>query len=150
MLEVLIATIVVVATAAASSFFTSKNTGTEWYKCIKSSLTPPGFVFGLVWPVLYLLLILAYVRALKDKDWITIALIAVSCIVQVAWCYLYFDKKQVVAAMWTIVLLLALAIAIIVKQRSALLVPYAAWLAFAALLNYKSIENVNICREIMF
>ena len=34
----------------------SSNTGTDtWYQgLIKSSLNPPGYVFGIVWPILYL------------------------------------------------------------------------------------------------
>ena len=36
----------------------SSNTGTDsWYQgLIKSNLNPPGYVFGIVWPILYLLM----------------------------------------------------------------------------------------------
>ena len=38
--------------------FASANTGTDiWYQeLIKSDLNPPGYVFGIVWPILYLLM----------------------------------------------------------------------------------------------
>ena len=36
----------------------SSNTGTDlWYQgLVKSDLNPPGYVFGIVWPILYLLM----------------------------------------------------------------------------------------------
>ena len=42
----------------------SSNTGTDsWYQgLIKSDLNPPGFVFGIVWPVLYLLMAISAFR----------------------------------------------------------------------------------------
>ena len=42
----------------------SSNTGDDlWYQSlIKSELNPPGFVFGIVWPVLYLLMAISAYR----------------------------------------------------------------------------------------
>ena len=40
----------------------SSNTGIDlWYQgLVKSDLNPPGYVFGIVWPILYLLMAVSY------------------------------------------------------------------------------------------
>ena len=39
-----------------------------WYKSLnRSKLNPPGWVFGVVWPILYLLLAIFFVLLVKDK-----------------------------------------------------------------------------------
>nr|MBA4405473.1 TspO protein [Nanoarchaeum sp.] len=38
------------------SIFTSDNTNSDWYKSIKPSITPPNFVFPIVWNVLFFLI----------------------------------------------------------------------------------------------
>ena len=50
---------ILVALALIFGGLASSNTGNDqWYQdLIKSDLNPPGFVFGIVWPILYLSLI---------------------------------------------------------------------------------------------
>ena len=46
----------------------SSNTAEDiWYQeLVKSSLNPPGYVFGIVWPILYLLMSIAAFRTFKE------------------------------------------------------------------------------------
>ena len=42
--------------------------GKNWYKNLnKSKLTPPSWVFGVVWPILYILLSVFFILLLKDE-----------------------------------------------------------------------------------
>ena len=39
----------------------------EWYNSLKKSkLTPPGYVFGIVWPILYVLLTVSFLLTIKS------------------------------------------------------------------------------------
>ena len=41
----------------------------KWYKNLKKSpLTPPDYVFGIVWPILYLLLLIYFLLGLKEQN----------------------------------------------------------------------------------
>ena len=54
--------------------FTKSNVNTEWYKCIRSDLTPPNYVFPLVWTFLYVLLGISFKKILDSEDKILIGL----------------------------------------------------------------------------
>ncbi|MBU1988743.1 MAG: tryptophan-rich sensory protein, partial [Nanoarchaeota archaeon] len=55
--KVLIVSFVIVYLVAfVGSLFTSPVTDSEWYDSIKPSITPPGWVFPIVWNVLFFLI----------------------------------------------------------------------------------------------
>lgn len=141
----IISSVIIVLTAVSSSYFTTTNTESEWFKCIKSDLTPPGYVFSIIWTIIYILLIIVLANALSDGKYVLICLIVLSCILQVTWCYLYFGTKHVREATYVILVLFILSLLIIYEQKSLLLLPYSIWLAFATLLNYQSIAKIDKC-----
>ena len=51
----IISLIIVYAVAFIGSIFTSANTNSDWYQSIKPALTPPNFVFPIVWNILFFL-----------------------------------------------------------------------------------------------
>ena len=58
--KVLIVSLVVVYLVAfVGSLFTSPVTDSEWYDSIKPSITPPGWVFPIVWNILFFLIALS-------------------------------------------------------------------------------------------
>ncbi len=116
-----------------------------WYNNLaKSSLTPPGIVFSIVWSVLYA--VLAYIgwfltahreaatRSLIELYWLQI-------IINWIWTPLFFQLHWVkLSAIWLIILTglnVVLAIQARTKQKSItlLLLPYVFWLIFASYLN---------------
>lgn len=151
-LNYIIAFSTVILTSALGSLFTSKNTKSDWYSCIKPSLTPPSYVFPIVWTILYFLLGLAFAFSLKSKLHIINALFVATFILNVLWSYFYFGRKQVEVAYYIILtldliglLIIALSIFINSYKIAIIVLPYFLWILFASILNYKSIDKAKKC-----
>ena len=109
-----------------------------WYQeLIKSPLNPPSYVFGIVWPILYVVMAFVSFRV-ADK----IALIfIIQLIFNAAWSWLFFYFHFPVVALIDIAILIYLnqKILLIINKESRILfylyLPYLIWLFFAAFLN---------------
>lgn len=153
--EYVISLIIVTLTMISGSILTAKNSKSEWYKCIKPrQMTPPSFVFPIVWNVLYLLLFLAFARSLKYKYTQINILFILLFILNILWCYFYFYKKLVANAIPIIVLMILVNIAMIymaIKKKdnhlAAMLAPHLAWICFASLLNWLSLPKIKLCSQ---
>jgi len=110
----------------------------------QSPLTPPPLVFSIVWTILYVLMgvsaALIYVappRGLKDQH----LFFAATLLLNFLWPVLFFALWLRLAALVTLLIMLALAIGTIVRYRPIsppaawLQAPYALWLCFAFYLN---------------
>ena len=117
-----------------------------WYaSLIKPSFSPPDFIFGPVWTVLYALmgisLVLALEKSPEKKKFMIIFLFALQLILNFLWSVIFFTGHQPVLALLDIVLLCACIFGLIAIFRkysfasAVLLVPYLAWVSFATLLN---------------
>ena len=118
----------------------------EWYRELrKPSWTPPDIAFPIAWGILYVLMAIAAWRIyLADESaWRTasLAVYAVQLIVNAAWSWLFFGRKQIAGALMNIMALLILitvAIALF-SQVSALaawlMMPYWLWVLLALTLN---------------
>jgi len=123
----------------------STNTGTDtWYLgLVKSNLNPPGYVFGIVWPILYLLMGITIWRTysvIKNLFYVQLFLNAI-------WSWLFFSFHWPLISLFDIWLLIFINIKIffmIVKQdklAAFLYVPYILWLFFASYLNLYIVLN---------
>ena len=123
----------------------SSNTGDDlWYQSlIKSELNPPGFVFGIVWPVLYLLMAISAYRVYDSVA----QLFFVQLFFNTIWSWLFFSFHLTLIALFDIWLLLFLNIKIFLvlyredKLSSILYIPYVIWLLFASYLNLFIVIN---------
>ena len=106
---------------------------------------PPAWVFPAVWTVLYLLMGAASCRVHRlgtQESRNALMLYYVQLAVHFVWPLLYFRAQEYAVAFWWLLLLLALVLAALSafsrldKAAGRLLMPYAAWLLFAAYLNY--------------
>lgn len=106
---------------------------------------PPAWVFPAVWTVLYLLMGAAIRRVHRlgtQESRNALMLYYVQLAVHFVWPLLYFRAQEYAVAFWWLLLLLALVLAALSafsrldKAAGRLLMPYAAWLLFAAYLNY--------------
>lgn len=52
----IISSIAIISTAFIGSQFTKSHVDTQWYECIKPNITPPKYIFPIVWTILYILL----------------------------------------------------------------------------------------------
>jgi benzodiazapine receptor len=118
-----------------------------WYEQIeKSSLTPPGWVFPVVWTTLYALigiaLYLFLVHAPERERRGALAVFVIQLVLNAAWSWLFFGLHQTGLALVEIVVLwLSIVTTIVLFRRHSptaaiLLVPYAVWVGFASYLNF--------------
>ena len=92
-------------------------------------LQPPGWVFSVVWPLLYVTTGAAWQRAAGDDDATFVCLTALCC----AWLPLYTCLRAYALALVVLVAATITAARAAVGRR--LLAPLAAWLGFATLLS---------------
>lgn len=135
---------VFIALVALAGFVGARFPPDAWYESLrKPPLNPPGWVFGPVWSVLYLAIALAgwLVWRARPASPRPLVLWGSQLVLNAAWSPLFFGWHLTAVALLDILVLLALVIATTASFRrvrplaGALMVPYAAWLAFAAYLN---------------
>ncbi len=135
------------AAGAIGSLAVTGQGFSSWYAAIeKPGFTPPSWVFGPVWTVLYLLMgvaaFLVWQKGLGSAV-VRIALVwfLVQLVLNAAWTPVFFGLHRIGLAVVVIVLLWA---AIVVtmywffrvsRPAGTLLVPYLLWVSFAAVLN---------------
>jgi len=123
----------------------SSNTADDvWYQALnKSSLNPPGYVFGIVWPILYLLMSISAFRTFNE----TKNLFLIQLLFNALWSWLFFAFQMPLVALLNIWLLIYLNIKInlkmfyIDKLSGLLFIPYVLWLFFASYLNLFIVFN---------
>jgi len=143
----LIVSFVIVFLVAFIGSFLTRNVKTSWYESIKPGLTPPNYVFPIVWNILFLLIALSLYFAWKTgkKKKVVLELFAVNFILNVVWSLLFFELKNPLLAFIEIFFLLASILVLVVYLRkinkisSWMLVPYLIWVGFASVLNYLAI-----------
>ncbi|MEF8847314.1 MAG: TspO/MBR family protein [Candidatus Paceibacterota bacterium] len=125
------------------AFFTGSSVS-GWYTTIeKPVFTPPGWIFGPAWTLLYLLmgvsLYLVWSRAKTHKK--ALFVFAVQLVLNTLWSIIFFGLQ---APLWGFVEIILLWVAILLtitsfykinKTAAYLLLPYLAWVSFAAVLN---------------
>ncbi|MGV3480000.1 MAG: TspO/MBR family protein [Sphingobium sp.] len=132
----------------ASGQLANSGYGNPWFDAlVKPAIMPPGWAFGAAWTILYVLMGLALAMILNARGAagrsLAIALFVAQFLLNLAWSPIFFAAHQVGTALLVILAMLVLAVATTVAFRrvrpaaAALLLPYLAWLCFAATLNYQ-------------
>lgn len=132
----------------ASGWVSGSSAVNPWYDALrKPDFTPPGAVFAFAWPILYILMgtalaMIYYARGARQRS-LAIGLFAVQFVLNLAWSPTFFAAHQVGAALWLLIAILIAAVTttvIFFRIRPVagwLMIPYLAWLCFAAVLNYQ-------------
>ncbi len=115
----------------------------EWYAGLaKPAFNPPGWIFGPVWTVLYILIAVAGWRVWRcDRGGWPMTLWWTQLVLNFLWTPVFFAAHRIGLALVVILLLLAAILAFIAtawrpdRVTAWLFVPYAAWVAFASVLN---------------
>jgi len=145
-LGLLLALAVTFAAAGIGSVFTSPSVG-DWYQALaKPSWTPPGWLFGPVWTVLYTLMAVAAWLVWREGGWrkarLALSLYAGQLALNAAWPAIFFGARMPGPAFVELVLLWLAIVATTAAffRRTAaagvLMLPYAAWTTFAGMLNF--------------
>lgn len=119
----------------------------EWYASLtKPSWNPPGWIFGPVWSVLYIMMAVAAWLLWREGGWARqrkpLLLFLVQLWLNAAWTPLFFGLQMPGVALAEIVLLRVAIVLTLTAFRPVnraaawLLVPYLAWVSFAAVLNF--------------
>lgn len=135
-----------------------------WYKSIKQSpLTPPPFVFPIVWPILYIMLglnaLLIYNKIKKlnrpsffDKLFIKdyLPIYEIQLLLNFSWSIFFFSMKKPTVSLVVNILMIVFTVWLIFKSwkidktATWMLVPYVIWISFAAYLNFYIVQNNKV------
>jgi benzodiazapine receptor len=133
--------------ATLGSFWTSSSVNT-WYTGLRKPwFTPPSWIFAPVWSTLYLLMAFSGWLVWRAAGWsgsrVALSLFFGQLALNLAWSGLFFGLRRPDLALVDIGFLLAAIVSTALAFRtfsslaSWLLAPYALWVAFAMLLNFK-------------
>lgn len=123
------------------------SSSTLWYKYLeKSKLTPPDWVFSVVWPLLYASIIAYYVLMILYTSCfhfqcIPLILFTIQMCLNFLWPVVFFRYQKLKPAFIIILLMIGLTYATIYYSSlininyTCILIPYALWITFASYLN---------------
>lgn len=143
-----------VVTCGLVAFFGGQFTPGEWYGALeKPPWNPPSWVFGPVWTILYLMIAVSGWLVWRQAGWRPargpLVVYAVQLALNGAWSWLFFGLHRPglafaeILLLWLSIVLLVVLFSRIRLLAGLLLVPYLAWVTFAALLNY-SLWRLNL------
>lgn len=129
------------------SGLTMRGSLTDWYPTLSQpSLTPPSWVFGVVWPILYCLMGLAAglvwnkpIRRFAVRG--AIRLFIVQLTLNGCWPILFFGYREIILALislvvlWITIAATTITFYVLSKPAGLLMLPYWLWSSFAVYLN---------------
>jgi translocator protein len=118
----------------------------EWYVQLKKpAFNPPGYLFGPVWTVLYILMGISLYLAWKSpagnqRDY-ALTIFALQMALNFAWTFIFFHFRQPgwalveIIALWLLIFIMIFTFYRINKTAALLQIPYLLWVSFATVLN---------------
>ena len=118
----------------------------QWYKKLKvAPWNPPDYVFGIVWPILYVLMFISASIIYSDKNCYPycypLTIFFVQLALNLSWTTIFFQLRMINAAFILLLSIFGLTLYTSVlfydinKIASYLLIPYLLWLCVAISLN---------------
>ena len=135
-IEILIALLV-----GGLSAYLTKDAMSDFEALAKPPLSPPGFLFPVVWTVLFVLMGIS-AAIVYEKSGSVPFIYRLSLIVNFLWSIIFFNMgAYLFAFIWLLLLLLLIAMTIIEyskvsKTAAYLQIPYLLWVIFAGYLNF--------------
>tara|TARA_B100001248_G_scaffold53512_1_gene35119 strand:- start:920 stop:1378 length:459 start_codon:yes stop_codon:yes gene_type:complete len=131
--------------AAFIGSMASVTAGTDaWYLTLnKSQLNPPSYIFGLVWPILYILMMVSAFLTYRK----VFSVFLIQLIFNAAWSWLFFRFQMPLVALFDIYILIIINIYLLYlmykesKIGFLLFIPYVLWISFASYLNLFIVIN---------
>lgn len=138
--------LIVFLTAFIGSRFTTPNTNTEWYNSTKTAITPPNYIFPIVWNILFALiaisLYLAWINAKQNQKNKLAIIFTINLALNILWSIIFFSLKNPVLSfleliiLWLSILIMLTTTYKINRLSFYLLIPYLIWVTFAGILNF--------------
>jgi len=119
-----------------------------WYSSLnKPVFSPPEWVFGPVWTILYLMMTIAIwlFWHSKNRDIKTVYIYLIHLICNTTWSIVFFVFHNMIVALFVLICLIGLIINLILRFRRVklfstyLMIPYLLWCCFALILNIRLI-----------
>jgi tryptophan-rich sensory protein len=145
---VLVSVPLVLLLGTLSGKLANSGYGNSWFDAlVKPAAMPPGWMFGAAWTILYILLGLALAIVLHARGapgrGKALGFFVAQMLLNYSWSPVFFAMHKVNLALIVIAAMLVLASVSawlfyrIRKSAGLLMLPYLAWLCFAAFLNYQ-------------
>ncbi|MBQ4100135.1 MAG: tryptophan-rich sensory protein [Oscillospiraceae bacterium] len=134
---------IALAVGGLSALLTQNNMDI-YNEIIKPPLAPPGFLFPIVWTVLYVLMGISSARVwVKDKESSkgVLFIYALSLVVNFFWSIIFFNMRMFLSSfiwlilLWVLIILTIKGYLKISKFAGILQIPYLLWVTFAGYLN---------------
>ncbi|GAA4409978.1 TspO/MBR family protein [Quisquiliibacterium transsilvanicum] len=132
--------------AAAIGAFATVDAGSFYAQLVRPAWAPPGWAFGPVWTVLYLLMAIASWLVWRERDSghrrLGLALFFVQLGANALWSWLFFSWRNGALAFAEVLVLLALIAATIAvfwrvrRLAGVLMLPYLGWVCLATALTW--------------
>jgi translocator protein len=148
----------VVLLGSVSGRIANSGYGNSWFDAlVKPEIMPPGWVFGAVWTLLYILLglvlaMLLHARGARGRG-VVLAVFGAQLVLNYSWSPIFFAYHEIGLALLVIGAMILLTLLLIVltwrirRVAALFLLPYLAWLCFAALLT-SEIGRLNPAAEV--
>lgn len=129
----------------AVSGFVTKNAMGAWNTMIKPPLSPPSWIFPIVWTILFILMgIASYLIYMSQNPLKKTALFFYACqlVVNFLWPIIFFNFGKYLFAfiwlmfLWVWVIIMNIQFYKINRHAGEMIIPYVIWLTFAAYLNF--------------
>ena len=131
---------------AASGTAVFVSTGGWYAQLQKPSWNPPAWIFGPVWTVLYIMMAVAAWMVWRVGGWRrqgrALGLFLGQWLLNALWTPLFFGLHQPllafveIVALWVVLVATVIAFGRVRRAAAVLLLPYLAWVSFAAVLNF--------------
>ncbi len=144
-IKLFVSILVCLSAGAVGGIFTSTSVRSWYPLLVKPGFTPPSWVFGPVWTVLYVLMGISLFFVWKKKKKILSCAgtwwFSAQLVLNVLWSVLFFGVRSPLLGMIDILLLLVTIVVTMLsfwrvsKSAAWLLLPYLLWVSFATILN---------------
>jgi benzodiazapine receptor len=124
---------------------------TYYNSLVRSPLTPPSYVFSIVWPILYLTLAIAFFYIYTNKKCVgfctPLVYFSIQLVFNLIWTTLFFKLKMPTIALLDLILIVSFTLITLstlfndYKNAFYVMLPYTCWILFALYLNTYIVFN---------
>ena len=135
--------IIFVLLIAVIGYYINRAADPNIYQSLKKPFNVPPAVFGIVWPILYIMIAISWVRynLIATSSGIIQSLFVINLLLNLSWSYVFFYLQEYYMGIIIIILMILTLIILLYYLYSIdswcfwLLIPYGLWLLFALYLN---------------